>query len=63
MKAETYADPGRGMTLLPLDATHAMHSWAAVTFFFAAMGAMAFDMARLCSKFCLEKNGDRERLF
>ena len=40
-----------GMTFGPNEATHAMHSWAAVIPFLAAIASSAETRARLCLKF------------
>lgn len=43
--------PGMGTTLGPNDATHAMHNWAVVTPFLAAIASRAETRAKLCWKF------------
>ena len=44
---ETYELPGMGTTFGPREATHAMHSWAAVIPFLAAIASIADTRARL----------------
>jgi len=44
---ETHELPGMGTTLGANDATHAIHSWAAVTPFLAAIASIAETRARL----------------
>jgi hypothetical protein len=47
----THELPGMGTTLGPNDVTHAMHSWAAVIPFLAAIASRAETRPRLCLKF------------
>ncbi len=44
---ETYELPGIGTTFDPSEPTHAIHSWAAVTPFLAAIASIAETRARL----------------
>jgi hypothetical protein len=44
---ETHELPGMGTTLGPNDATHAIHSWAEVIPFLAAIASIAETRARL----------------